>query len=413
MDKALIGRVLSGTATNGELDQIGHENVVAIKSDPSNSHRRFSIDKIFGVEPEKRTIKGVTHSTENTDRVGDIIKLSGWQLDAYKSNPVLLFAHNDWKPPVASVTKVRTGRSPSGMKSLLIDEKYHEPEINPEAEVIWRMAATGALPGRSVGFRALEVHRPENDSEREKLGLGKHGVMFSKQELLESSVVPIPANADAIAGKGFTSKCYDLARKTMRQAVDDGVLSDMLARKLADIVPITEEDKARQERARKRSRVVVPDTTELRAAVRAAVARAYDERDPADSVEEAIEAEIESRGFLDASAFVDQGTGVMPFTIGGSSGTTVTMNMDAEQITELRAENTALREQNSELTKAVGSLTRTVEGLREAREPEGRRTSSDSGEGYGAAFDMVERRRTARELLAKQIADRIAGVTKH
>ena len=33
-------------------------------------------------------------SDESVDRYGDIIRASGWQLDNFRKNPVLLFAHD-------------------------------------------------------------------------------------------------------------------------------------------------------------------------------------------------------------------------------------------------------------------------------------------------------------------------------
>ncbi len=46
-------------------------------------------------------------STEAVDRYGDIIKADGWQLDQYKTNPVVLGSTNADVPPIAKASKVR------------------------------------------------------------------------------------------------------------------------------------------------------------------------------------------------------------------------------------------------------------------------------------------------------------------
>jgi hypothetical protein len=38
-------------------------------------------------------------STDEVDRHGDVIQAQGWQLDAYRNNPVFLWAH-DYSRPV-------------------------------------------------------------------------------------------------------------------------------------------------------------------------------------------------------------------------------------------------------------------------------------------------------------------------
>ena len=46
-------------------------------------------------------------SNETRDRVGDIVKVDGWDLKNFKRNPVLLFAHKYDQPPVGIAKNIR------------------------------------------------------------------------------------------------------------------------------------------------------------------------------------------------------------------------------------------------------------------------------------------------------------------
>src|SRR6516162_8537724 len=56
--------------------------------------------------PAERTLD-FTISTESIDRYGDTIKLGGWRTENYLRNPVVLWAHDDYTPPVGRAVNVR------------------------------------------------------------------------------------------------------------------------------------------------------------------------------------------------------------------------------------------------------------------------------------------------------------------
>jgi hypothetical protein len=56
-------------------------------------------------EGESRTLT-FTISTSSVDRMGDTIAVSGWKLDAYRKNPVVLWGHDSADFPVAKTTKL-------------------------------------------------------------------------------------------------------------------------------------------------------------------------------------------------------------------------------------------------------------------------------------------------------------------
>lgn len=150
------------------------------------------VDKFFTVEisaaeTEKREVTFVI-STESVDRDGDIISAEGWDFTAWLKNPVVLWGHDYGSLPVANGKRVWV----EGGK-VYATAKFIEPEVYPFADVIYKMLVNGYLRTVSVGFNPSEYEWRE-DAE---------GIYFLKQELLEFSVVSVPANPEAllVAGK--------------------------------------------------------------------------------------------------------------------------------------------------------------------------------------------------------------------
>lgn len=122
-------------------------------------------------------------STGGIDRDADSISPSGWQTSNYLKNPVVLFAHDYTNLPVAKTTRLEL--SPDG---LIAEAEFATAELNPFAESVYQMLKQGFLRGTSVGFRPIDH---EFNSER-------NGVDFKSQELLEFSIVPVPANSETL-----------------------------------------------------------------------------------------------------------------------------------------------------------------------------------------------------------------------
>jgi HK97 family phage prohead protease len=141
----------------------------------------------------KRTATFVA-SDESVDRYGDIIRASGWDLSNYKNNPVLLFGHDASAVPIGKVPEI------SVQGSRLIATAQFRPEGDSEdADDVYNALQGGFLNAVSVGF--LPTAKPNmiwaaDDPNHEKWPTGYE---FVGQELLELSVVPVPANAAALA----------------------------------------------------------------------------------------------------------------------------------------------------------------------------------------------------------------------
>jgi HK97 family phage prohead protease len=140
-------------------------------------------------------------SDESVDRMGEIITAGGWELANFKKNPVALFNHNSnfpigkWKGLNARNGELRghLELAPAGT-SERIDE-------------IRKLVEAGILQAVSVGFHPLKKE-PMDDKADKYFGPFK----YLKQELLETSLVSVPANPNAVA----VAKSLKVSDDTMR-----------------------------------------------------------------------------------------------------------------------------------------------------------------------------------------------------
>ncbi len=126
-----------------------------------------------------------TISTGAVDRDRDTLKADGWQLDSYRKNPVVLWAHDSRSLPIGRAESIRIG---SGQLKAVAE--FVTADMNPLAESVLKMLGAGFLRATSVGFRPLPGKYKWNDD--------RGGIDFEEQELLEFSVVPVPANPEAL-----------------------------------------------------------------------------------------------------------------------------------------------------------------------------------------------------------------------
>lgn len=128
-------------------------------------------------------------STATEDRHGEIVSVEGWDLKAFKKNPVLLWAHDHNEPAIGTASKVWIDGAGKSAK-LMIKGKLHD--YTEKAKAIKQMVEDGIIKTMSVGFRPIDME--EN--------------VFQKQELLEVSFVNVPANSQAMV----------LAYKSLKEA---------------------------------------------------------------------------------------------------------------------------------------------------------------------------------------------------
>ena len=163
-----------------------------------------------------------TISTAARDRDGDIIDQGGWDLAEYRANPVVLWAHEGWSPPVGRAENINVdgGRLVSVARFATRDEYAF-------ADTVFQLYKGGFLNATSVGFVPVEMDLIEGAEP------GEVGFRFRRQKLLEYSAVPIPSNPEALVFARGAGIDVAPCEGWIERMLDDqaaGCISDLLNR---------------------------------------------------------------------------------------------------------------------------------------------------------------------------------------
>ena len=156
-------------------------------------------------ESEEERVLNFRISTETPDSYDDVIKADGWDLERFKKNPVVLWAHDHRQPPVGQALDIGVEGA-----DLVASAKFADAETYAFADTVYRLLKGKFLRATSVGFFPQEWTYDED----------RGGFNFIKQELFEFSVVPVPANPDALsmalkAGEIDIAPLKEWAEKTL------------------------------------------------------------------------------------------------------------------------------------------------------------------------------------------------------
>ena len=145
-------------------------------------HRAYARVECKDVGGEQRIIMGIA-TTPTPDRVGDVIESSGIQVKA----EIPLFLYHDSRLPVGSA-KLGKPRADGTPFEASLPRVTEDGALKSRVDEAWQMVKYGIIRGVSIGFRALE-----DGYEVMKSG----ALRFTKIEIMELSLVPIPANMEA------------------------------------------------------------------------------------------------------------------------------------------------------------------------------------------------------------------------
>jgi HK97 family phage major capsid protein/HK97 family phage prohead protease len=165
--------------------------------------RAYSILEVKGIDEDSRVIRGVATSPE-PDRVGDIVEPLGVE---FKNPMPLLWQHKSDKPVGLVKFDKPSKKGITFEASLPVIE---EPgALKDRVDEAWQSVKAGLVRAVSIGFRALERSLMEDG-----------GFRFIRTEVLELSLVTIPANAHAT----ITSiKAIDAELRAQNGVIDDVV----------------------------------------------------------------------------------------------------------------------------------------------------------------------------------------------
>jgi HK97 family phage prohead protease len=143
-------------------------------------------------------------STPAVDRQGESIDQGGWELENYLKNSVLLWAHDYSQPPIGVVDKIGLENG-----NLVIEGRFAPTDFAQQIRKLYDLQMVNTV---SVGFIPKEMN----------------GNIITKSELLEVSVVPVPANPQAVS---------------IRQLTEAGIQLEMLKTKGFEIKEVETEQK--------------------------------------------------------------------------------------------------------------------------------------------------------------------------
>jgi HK97 family phage prohead protease len=141
-------------------------------------------------------------STADMDRDRESISCEAWDLKNFKKNPVILPQHDYRQPAIGKATSVKVKDGQLTFKIQFPDEG-----INPVADIYRKLYKGGFMNASSVGF----IPKKWEDGDGTKNSPFR---TYTEVELLELSLVSVPANPNALAGE-----------KGIQAAVKKGVLT--------------------------------------------------------------------------------------------------------------------------------------------------------------------------------------------
>ena len=161
-------------------------------------------------------------SDETRDAYGTVLPIDEWNLERYNNNGVVGYAHNLYGSYDADPDYV-IGRGRAYVKGseLLIDIEFEPEGTNKIADKVWRKLQFGSLNGVSVGFSAQGAHWGEGEEAEDG---ANPTLYYTGLELLEVSVVTIPANPNAVR-RSISEEMTDI-RATIDKVVADALQPD-------------------------------------------------------------------------------------------------------------------------------------------------------------------------------------------
>ena len=173
--------------------------------------------EIRKAEGEERKVTFVA-SDSTRDSAGTVLNQEGWDLDRFNKNGVIGYQHKvygSYEGTENPDNVIGKGRAYVEGGRLMVDVDFEPKEINELAEKVYQKILFGSLKAVSVGFLPVgDGHWGEGEESRKGASPTWY---YDGQELLEVSVVNIPANPNAVRVKGLDSSEEEM-RELMEKA---------------------------------------------------------------------------------------------------------------------------------------------------------------------------------------------------
>jgi hypothetical protein len=140
-------------------------------------------------------------STENPDRMHEVVRARGMNDGQYRLNPLVTLNHAYWAPPAGKSLWRRVVKE-SDLKGVKA-KTFYPPRPNQWPEKEWvpdlafALVQADLLRGKSIGFLPTKVHVPEQ-KEIDQNGWQKVALVIDEWILLEYACVYLPAQQNAV-----------------------------------------------------------------------------------------------------------------------------------------------------------------------------------------------------------------------
>lgn len=157
--------------------QLDKEAVKALAQKAVSDAFQNVISKTKSASEKEAGYFKVVISTDDVDRAGESIMITGWDLEHYKKNPIVLWGHSHNELPIGVATNIYQ----EGNK-LVAEGKF---ALHERAQEVREMYEMGIVKATSVGFIPKKF--------------ADDGDTIIEAELLEFSFVSVPMNPHALS----------------------------------------------------------------------------------------------------------------------------------------------------------------------------------------------------------------------
>ncbi len=164
-----------------------------------------------GVKCEVREVAGdapmmdFIASDNSVDRYNEVIDQAGWQMDNFRANPVIPDCHD-----YSSISRILGRAVMVAVNDGKLVNRVEFALDNPMGNLAYKMAKGGFIKSQSVGFIPLEWQNGNGKEQPDRT--------YTKQELLEISLVVVPANPGATIGLALKQGAIE--RADLRSAIE-------------------------------------------------------------------------------------------------------------------------------------------------------------------------------------------------
>tara|TARA_Y100000310_G_scaffold270609_1_gene284584 strand:+ start:1806 stop:2690 length:885 start_codon:yes stop_codon:yes gene_type:complete len=238
------------------------------------------------------------------DRHGEVVMPDGGDLKNFMKNPVVLFGHGfDKDQGMMPIGKINSDTIKITDKSIDADVIFDDEGSDGFAKLVAEKVRNGFLNAGSIGFKPIEVSE-------EPVLRDQTGMTHTKWELMEFSIVPIPALPSATARREFDELCskahqcgleidddFYFAIDNVLKYVDDAQVPEIVEKEVK-----VEVEKAGRVLSSKNRSVIKKSVDTLRESLQVLgdLLEATEQEGSTNSVEEEVESEPEEKeGYLE------------------------------------------------------------------------------------------------------------------